>query len=1613
MKSVWYKVLTLMLACLLLVNSVSPMLAVAADNLLSLLADGESTTVSPEGYVGIRTGYGEHYKQEKKQGVSFALMSYNTPENVEGDGDENEDAELGESEETKKVLLVEDVLPWKSNANSTVLSKITDFKKVTTKGFLEENLSEYGVIIFANDQPFDSYDNYIEFKEYMELFASIGGVIVFGACDQGWSQGNLNTALPGDVTKNNHYETNNYIVDSNHTIITGALTDEIALQDDDLQSRYCSHISFNEDSFPAGTKILIRESKTNKPTLIEYPLGRGRVIASGLTWEHNYSRKGETISGVKVGGFSERALDDLYSYAIRVSSIDVNELHQLDDWVMEYKAHKIIVADSSDGIANMTPVKGASVSIDGEAFTTDENGMVTYYETGVKTVSVSAPGFRERKHTYYLGECTSQIFYLEPAKGDGLPYVTQSTASTGEKNVYLDVRDQVLNFTKDSTKPVIICVDGNWNGHTEGCFIIYQEAGASGPGKQLTVYANQYVNFMPGKVFDCSKPVKIKMIAGDGTESEPIKLNIKVNKAPDMGGNDNTELKEGVGDFDWFGRYPVNSDNEVFDKLLTSDFSISSDLLPIEIKKVENDDGTVTYRGILGLKSGNVCKNILNSKTAIKKDSSKNNVTNPVEESWDTWKSEIKRFKKAGNAKGYLDSIKKKYGKDWHATKLRAAFDIDVKVAGYLEIKLDSEEKNVLASEGGFIVETSAKVTIGQTYMAGPVPVYYEFIPSVELGFEGGIGINCEDGIYFYPNLNNAELKLPKISIEGGVGVRGVATAGIKGEGALVFKDKNGQSSGELEFSAGVHIKALFVVDYNWTFAKSTISLWPKNKSQNISYDAFNEFIKNPQNAVIGFADRSYIDNRSLWNGEIGAVLGANSNTFSVLQYGVMPDALPVLHQLGDKQIMLMLQDDGSNTVGNHTKLVYSVNTNGYWSSPIEVYSSSGADFFFDSKVVGDKLYVVWQKSKKEVGVDSPENILNEVAANSEICMAVMSNADEGFASFKYVTDNNVVDMMPSISAIDNGISIAWVSNSENALFGNAGTSSVNIVNYVNGNFSSVSKVVDVNGFIAEISNGGSAEAINVIYSVAADNGAARLYYSDGKNSREISTSGTASALQHLKSNFYWQENGDIYTFNTSGSQKLISGDAISSNYQLVSNGNELAVVWIESGETTDIKAVLYMDGRWCEPITLLGGIEETVNFYHATMMDDGSFAFVLNTAKYNDNGVSDTNLKYGRIYPSTKIAMTGAYPSMPDWANGKQNVDVYVENNGSSVIEQVKITVRNENGNLYEATQAIKLYPGESKTVTVNVDLSNLKKTSDCTIVVTVDEDDTSDDNETVVTLGQVDIRVVPQVYEREKDIVFVLTIANSSKLPANVAVGVYEDELDGIQLDIKGLGSIASESAVQYVYAIDKSKVKFTETGIKTYFFNISSLEEDWTESDNYCCYSVIKDNYEVTDPNGAMESVELVDPQSIELSVTELVFSGPEDDPVQLEAWVTPDNASVTHIVWSVEDADVVHITSGGLVTPLRNGTTTITATVLDKLTVSITVTVGPVSEETAEVTEDENRKNLLWVLIIILVAVPVLLVVLVILIISSVKTKKKNSGKSNGDGNGADNNTPPQT
>ncbi len=213
------------------------------------------------------------------------------------------------------ILLIQDRIPWDVNNIPTLLNKmkndgyISGWTQTSTANVTNLDLSAFDVILIANDQTTATYNQLKKLEKALCEFVNAGGTLIYGACDNGWSGGNISYDILGTVEKTNFYSMHNYIVDPTHPIVTGALTDDKALTNDILLGTYCSHTGFITSSLPAGYNIILQDGQGNA-TLAEYPMGEGRVILSGLTWEFYYSRiyTGNT-------SYSKNVFDDLIAYA--------------------------------------------------------------------------------------------------------------------------------------------------------------------------------------------------------------------------------------------------------------------------------------------------------------------------------------------------------------------------------------------------------------------------------------------------------------------------------------------------------------------------------------------------------------------------------------------------------------------------------------------------------------------------------------------------------------------------------------------------------------------------------------------------------------------------------------------------------------------------------------------------------------------------------------------------------------------------------------------------------------------------------------------------------------------------------------------------------------------------------------------------------------------------------------------------------------------------------------------------------------------------------------------------------------------------------------------------
>ncbi|MBN1661036.1 MAG: hypothetical protein JXA93_21755 [Anaerolineae bacterium] len=275
---------------------------------------------------------------------SGEVAIYNeTPRQEEGRGATSED-----------ILLIQTSDPWERSdhyvganwydgitSDTEVLDAIGYSYRVATWDDIDSgavNIFAYPVVLIVNDQVQAFYDNYASRVAAFESYVSNGHTLLFFAASDGWAGGTLNADLPGGVQVTTPwYEGNNFVAAASHPIVTAQLSDGQALGNADLYSNYCSHGYFG--NLPVGTTVILRESN-NLPTLIEYPLGNGRVIASTQTWEHSWSYH---TGADGYGTFARKALDDVFLYALSGGTVpaDVNaelRIEDAPDWLTVNKS---------------------------------------------------------------------------------------------------------------------------------------------------------------------------------------------------------------------------------------------------------------------------------------------------------------------------------------------------------------------------------------------------------------------------------------------------------------------------------------------------------------------------------------------------------------------------------------------------------------------------------------------------------------------------------------------------------------------------------------------------------------------------------------------------------------------------------------------------------------------------------------------------------------------------------------------------------------------------------------------------------------------------------------------------------------------------------------------------------------------------------------------------------------------------------------------------------------------------------------------------------------------------------------------------------------------------
>jgi len=187
---------------------------------------------------------------------------------------------------TNDVLLIEDFSPWASTSNEDILNSFgISYKKIAISDVSTETLSNYNKVIIAGDQTSSFYTAYMTYRSKFDSYVKGGGTLEWHLCGFGWNGGDSSgVVMPGSVATNGLglYLNYNDVALPSHALVNGVSSP--------FWGSFASHGYFTNFANVSGLQIVTTQGAAAGywPTLIQYPYGKGCVIASTQPLEFGY-----------------------------------------------------------------------------------------------------------------------------------------------------------------------------------------------------------------------------------------------------------------------------------------------------------------------------------------------------------------------------------------------------------------------------------------------------------------------------------------------------------------------------------------------------------------------------------------------------------------------------------------------------------------------------------------------------------------------------------------------------------------------------------------------------------------------------------------------------------------------------------------------------------------------------------------------------------------------------------------------------------------------------------------------------------------------------------------------------------------------------------------------------------------------------------------------------------------------------------------------------------------------------------------------------------------------------------------------------------------------------
>lgn len=577
-------------------------------------------------------------------------------------------------------------------------------------------------------------------------------------------------------------------------------------------------------------------------------------------------------------------------------------------------------------------------------------------------------------------------------------------------------------------------------------------------------------------------------------------------------------------------------------------------------------------------------------------------------------------------------------------TTKKIGIDVDLGLIGTLVYSYKTKTITKGELTGEFLVKPS--YTYQRVVMLGPVPVPF----FVRIGLEVGLKVDFIRHTFNEPFAPTSFVEFIRnisvafvigLRVDGGVGIYGLAAAGVYGKGNFEFQFRP-DKSGIFKWGAGVRIQFLFFEE-EWGYDSDEIHLYGKEKASVMSR------MNAPRRAI------------------------AESQLFDEIYQCSVPNLIPLSN---GRQMLTWIEDDKSKDDFNRTSLMYSVMENGEWSEPQSVATNGKPVFAYDVAEKNGNVYLAYQTTNRLLtNNDTAESVL----ACSEIYTAQFDSKTSAFVNITQVTDNSTMDAEPRFaeSRSQDDLVLTWKGNTNNDYFGFSGENRI-----YGKNITDEQSQIEIVHMSNNISYGYTAayDGTDLILAISED--------ADGDLATDdrvlnVVRNGNSSIITGYNPNFIVQNNEIVLLYINednifvssdykSGTMLFASTEALT-DYR-VSNVNGTPVVFYEKvcNDVEQVYCAKYKDGKWTKDILVSRekGTDNNVSLSTGYAVGDK-----VCTAYNLTDSDGNTVLCYAEKELKTQFNMN-AY--LPDGfiADKATELRVMLNNTGDTDIERLRVIV-------------------------------------------------------------------------------------------------------------------------------------------------------------------------------------------------------------------------------------------------------------------------------------------------------------------------------------------------